>query len=294
VAAALAQWGVPTRYATALPENDLGVGALAHLQQLGVDVSEVLRSGDRMGLYFLEPGFGKASANLIYDRRGSAVAGLRPGTVAWDRILEGASWFHWTGITPALGPGLAEVLREGLATARERGLTVSLDLNYRPALWSMEEARTTVLPLMDGVDVLVGNHGQVAALFELSEGRERIEDSAPPPAEERDAMARALAERFRLQTVVLTYRVEDRDGLRGWGAFLHERGEFLHAYSPIAEVVDGVGGGDAFTAGLIYGFLTGEGSRAALDFGVAASCLKQGRLGDMLQATVNEVLAHVE
>lgn len=294
VAAALASWGVPSRYVTALPENDLAEGALAHLRGFGVDVSEVLRSGDRMGLYFLGPGSGKASATLLYDRRGSAVAGLRPGAVPWRRILTGASWFHWTGITPALGPGTAEVLREGLAAAREEGLAVSLDLNYRPALWSMEEATATLLPLMDGVDVLVGNHGQLTKLLELPGTGERIEDPSPPSTEACDATARALAQRFGLRAVVLTYRVEDPDGVRGWGAFLLEGGELLHAYSPVGEVVDGVGGGDAFVAGFIYGTLTGMGVRATLDFGVAASCLKQARPGDILRATVNEILALVE
>lgn len=294
VAAALASWGVPSRYVTALPENDLAEGALAHLRGFGVDVSEVVRTGDRMGLYFLEPGSGKASANLLYDRRGSAVATLRPGAVPWRRVLTGASWFHWTGITPALGPGPAEVLREGLAAAREEGLAVSLDLNYRPALWSMEEARAALLPFMDDVDVLVGNHGQVAALLEVQGGVERIDDSSPPSAEGCDATARALAQRFGLRTVVLTYRVEELDGVRGWGAFLLEGGELLHAYSPVPEMVDGVGGGDAFAAGFIYGTLSGMGARAALDFGVAASCLKQSRPGDILRATVNEILALVE
>jgi len=222
------------------------------------------------------------------------VAGLRTEAVAWNRVMEGASWFHWTGITPALGPGPAEVLGEGLAMAREVGLTVSLDLNYRPSLWSMEEARAALLPLVDDVDVLVGNYGQVATLFGFSAEGERAEDSAPPSAEECDAMAGALAARFHLRIVVLTYRVEDQDGVRGWGAFLREGDELLHAYSPVPEVVDGVGGGDAFAAGFIYGILSGKGTRAALDFGVAASCLKQEKPGDMLRATVNEVLALVE
>jgi len=294
VAAALACWGVQARYVSALPENDLAKGALAHLRGFGVDVSGVVRSGERVGLYFLDARSGKTSANLIYDRRGSAVAGIRQGTVAWEGVLAGASWFHWTGITPALGPGPAEVLREGLAAARDGNVTVSLDLNYRPALWSVEEARATLLPLLDHVDVLVGNHGQVATLLGLSGIPERVEESAPPPAEACETLARVLTERFRLRTVALTYRVEDLDGVRGWGAFLHERGRLLHSHSPILEVVDGVGGGDAFAAGLIYGTLTGMGARAALDFGVAASCLKQERPGDMLRATVNEVLGLVE
>jgi 2-dehydro-3-deoxygluconokinase len=285
---------VPTRFVTALPENDLAEGALADLGGIGVDVSEVLRSGDRLGLYFLEPGSGKASANLIYDRRGSAMASLRPGTVPWDRALEGASWFHWTGITPALGTGTAEVLREGLAMARAGGLKVSLDLNHRPALWSMDEARATLLPLLSNVDVLVGNHGQVAALFEVPGGDGEIHESAPPSDEEGHRVSRILAERFHLEAVALTYRVEDPDGVRGWGAFLYENGDLFHAYSSIPRVVDGVGGGDAFAAGLILGLLTGKGSQASLDFGVAASCLKQGRPGDMLRATMKEVLALVE
>jgi len=222
------------------------------------------------------------------------MAGLQPGAVPWRRVLAGASWLHWTGITPALGRGPAEILSEGLEAAREEDLTVSLDLNYRPALWSVEEARATLLPLIHGVDVLMGNHGQVAALLEVQGGGVRIEDSSPPSAEGCDATARALAERFGLRTVVLTYRVEDLDGVRGWGAFLLEGGEILHAYSAVPEIVDGVGGGDAFAAGFIYGTLSGLGARAALDFGVAASCLKQSRPGDILRATANEILALVE
>jgi 2-dehydro-3-deoxygluconokinase len=288
VAAALAQWGLPSRYVTALPDHDLGDEAVGRLRALGVDTSAILRGEGRLGLYFLEPGSSQRPSRVIYDRSGSALAGLRPGDVDWGRLLEGASWFHWTGITPALSRGDEELIRGGVRVARDLGLTVSLDLNFRSKLWSLGRAREVMGSLVEHVDVLVGNVGQLSAFF-------GPEDGDPPQRQdvtagrECERLASRLVDRFGLDLVAVTCREGDSASEVVWGACLHDGVSGYQSRRYRVQVVDGIGGGDAFSAGLIYGTLTGMDRQGALEFGAAAAVLKQTMIGDVLLATAEEV-----
>lgn len=307
VAAALAQWGIPSRFVTALPENDLGEGALEPIRALGVDTTAVLRREGRMGVYFLEQGASQRPPRVIYDRAGSAFAGLQPGEVDWEAALTGAAWLHCSGITPALSEGAEAVVWEGVRAARDRGLTVSFDLNYRAKLWARERAREVLTPLVGEVDVLVGNRDQLASFFpgpgeeaELPRGRTKpgwadggtpMEDVEPGVENGNEALARHLVDHFGLRLVALTARGGASASRSTWQAFLHDGTSYLCSTRYTVDVVDGVGAGDAFTAGLIYGTITGRSRQEALELGAAAACLKMTMAGDILLATAEEVTA---
>jgi 2-dehydro-3-deoxygluconokinase len=288
VAAALAQWGLPSRYLTVLPEHDFGDEALSRLRALGVDTSAVLRREGRMGVYFLEHGVSHRPSRVIYDRAESALARLGPGDVNWEDVLSDARWFHWSGITPALSRGAEELIREGVRVARDLGLTVSLDLNYRSMLWPLDRAREVMGSLVEHVDVLVGNVGQLSAFF----GQE---DGDPPRSQdvtegrECERLASRLVDRIGLDLVAVTSREGDSASEVVWGACLHDGASGYGSRRYRVQVVDGIGGGDAFSAGLIYGTLTGMERQDALEFGAAAATLKQTMAGDVLLATAEEV-----
>jgi 2-dehydro-3-deoxygluconokinase len=288
VAVSLAQWGLSSRYVTVLPTHDLGQAAVECLRSLGVDTSRILRGGDRIGIYFLEHGASQRPSRVIYDRAGSAVSRLQPGEVDWDAVLAGASWFHWTGITPALSEDAAEVTREAVRAAKRLGLTVSADLNYRSKLWSPERARGVMRSLMEHVDVVIGNEEDAAIVFGITAGDTDVERGALD-REAYESVARQLVERFGLRMAAITLRESHSASENTWSACLHDGKKFLRSRSYRIQLVDRVGGGDAFTAGLIYGMLTGKGLQEALEFGVAASCLKQTIVGDFNLATVAEV-----
>lgn len=290
VAVSLAQWGIPSRYVTALPEHDLGQAAVDRLRSLGVDTSRILRRGDRLGIYFLEHGASQRPSRVIYDRAGSAVSRLGPGEVDWDAVFADASWFHWTGITPALSESAAEATLEAVRAAKRLGLTVSADLNYRSKLWSRERAASVMTPLMEYVDVLVGNEEDAANVFGITAGDTDVARGALDFAAYED-VAHQLVERFDLRVAAITLRESHSASENTWSACLLDGRQFLRGPSYRIHLVDRVGAGDAFTAGLIYGALTGKSSQAALDFAIAASCLKQTISGDFNLVTVAEVEA---
>ncbi len=288
VAVSLAQWGLPSRYVTVLPDNDLGQAAVDKLRSLGVDTSRILRGGDRIGIYFLEHGASQRPSRVIYDRAGSAVSRLQPGEVDWDEVFAGASWFHWTGITPALSDGAAEVTREAVRAAKRLGLTVSADLNYRSKLWSPERARDVMTSLMEHVDVVVANEEDAAIVFGISAGATDVERGKLDLAAY-ESVARQLVERFDLHMAAITLRESHSASENTWSACLYDGKEFLRSKSYRIQLVDRVGAGDAFAAGLIYGTLSGKCLQEMLEFGVAASCLKQTIAGDFNLVTVAEV-----
>jgi 2-dehydro-3-deoxygluconokinase len=288
VAVSLAQWGLPSRYLTVLPDNDLGQAAVDKLRSLGVDTSRILRGGDRIGIYFLEHGASQRPSRVIYDRAGSAVSLLKLGGVDWDEAFAGASWFHWTGITPALSDEAAEVTREAVRAAKRLGLTVSADLNYRSKLWSAERARDVMTSLMEHVDVIVGNEEDAAIVFGITAGATDVE-RGELDFEAYESVGRQLVERFGVRLAAITLRESHSASENTWSACLHDGKEFLRSKSYRIQLVDRVGGGDAFTAGLIYGSLSGKSLKEALEFGVAASCLKQTIAGDFNLVTVAEV-----
>ncbi len=288
VAASLAQMGIPSRFVTALPDNDLGSAALAKLRSVGVDTSSILRQGDRIGIYFLEHGASQRPSRVIYDRAASAVSRIRSGEIDWQAVFSGATWFHWTGITPALSENAAEVTREAVGAAKGLGLTVSTDLNYRSALWSKERAREVMTSLVEQVDVVVGNEEDAADVFGIRAGTTDVDQGALD-FEAYEDVAAQLVERFDLKMAAITLRESHSASENSWSACLHTGEAFLRSRTYRIKLVDRVGGGDAFTAGLIYGILSGKDHQEALEFGVAASCLKQTISGDFNMVTVPEV-----
>jgi 2-dehydro-3-deoxygluconokinase len=222
---------------------------------------------------------------VVYDRAGSAISQVKPGDIAWDSAFEGADWFHFTGITPALGPDIAEVTKEACRAAKAAGLTVSCDLNYRGKLWTTLEAQRTMTELMEWVDVAMGNEEDAEKVFGIKAGEGK--------AGGYERVARTLAERGRLATVAITLRKSRSADRNDWSAVLLHAGITHRSRAYEIDVVDRVGAGDSFAAGLIYGLLSGKAAEDALEFAVAASCLKHSMIGDFNLASVAEVDALV-
>ena len=290
VAAALAQFGRAARFVTVLPEHDVGQAAVNALRALGVDTTCVARQGDRVGIYFLEPGASQRPSKVIYDRARSAISTIAPGDIDWERVFAGARWFHWSGITPALSDSAAAVTRDAVRAAKAAGCTVSVDLNYRSKLWSREKARTVMTPLMECVDVVIGNEQDAADVFGIEAGASDA-DAGRLDISGYEHAARTLHERFGLKMAAITLRESLSASDNNWSACLFDGEEFLLSRKYAIHVVDRVGGGDAFSAGLIHGLLSAMRPAEALEFAVAASCLKQTIAGDFNRVTTSEVEA---
>ena len=288
VAVTLANFGLPVEYVTRLPKNDIGDACLQFIRQYGVGTSHVVRGGDRLGIYYMEMGAVQRASKVIYDRAGSALATIQPGMVDWPAAFAGADWFHWTGITPAIAQGAADVCLEGA----QAGLTVSCDLNYRANLWKWGKKASEVMPgLVELCDVAVGNEEDAEKVFgirapgvDVTAGK--VEAAAYRP------VCEELARRFpRLKTIAITLRGSLSASHNTWSGVLWDAGTMYTARTyDITHIVDRVGGGDAFAGGLIYGLKTyGADRQKALDFAVAASCLKHTILGDFNLVSVSEV-----
>lgn len=291
VAASLAGFGTEAAFVTRVPKHEIGEAAVGYLRRAGVDTRFVVRGGDRLGIYFLETGASQRPSKVIYDRAGSAFADLASGDVDWGRVFDGASWFHFTGITPATGPGPRSVLGEALAAARAAGLRVSCDLNYRAKLWTVDEARATMVPLMEYVDVCIANEEDAFKCLGIP-----CEASDPDSGRlEEEAyldLARRLRERFGFDVAAVTMRESFSATRNGWSAVLadgdaHAGGIRSRIYD--VHVIDRVGAGDAFAGGLIHALLSGRPAREALEFAVAAACLKHTIPGDFNAVSVAEV-----
>jgi 2-dehydro-3-deoxygluconokinase len=292
VAVALASFGLPVDYVTRLPDNDLGTACLQFLRQYGVGVDKIVRGGERLGIYFLEMGAVQRGSKVIYDRAHSAIATIEKGMIDWKQVFADADWFHWTGITPAISAGTADVCLEAVQAAREMGLTVSCDLNYRKKLWKWGKSPGDVMPELVGYcDTAIGNEEDAAKVFGIHAPDTDV-TSGQVDASKYRYVCESLAERFpNLQTVAITLRGSLSASHNTWSGVLWTRDEFYTAPTyDITHIVDRVGGGDSFCAGLIYGLRTyGEDRQRALDFAVAASCLKHSIFGDFNLATVAEV-----
>lgn len=278
VAVSLAQLGVPSSFVTKLPEHDIAQGAINELRQYGVDTTAIVRGGERIGIYFLEKGASQRASKVIYDRANSAMSEVKQGEFDWDAIFADATWFHFSGITPALSEDLAQICLEACKAARAKGITVSCDVNYRPKLWSIEKARVVLSELMYEVDVCIANEGQAAGVFEI-EG-----------TDEHD-LGRKLCEKFGFAYVALTQRKALSASDHRWSAALYEKANDTLHQSQIYEIhlVDRVGGGDSFAAGFICHMITTGDAKQALAFGVAASCLKHTIEGDYNRVSRQEV-----
>ncbi|MGD0706973.1 MAG: sugar kinase [Anaerolineaceae bacterium] len=292
VAASLAQFGLPTEFVTRLPLNDLGNACLAFVRQQGVGTQHILRGGERLGIYFLESGAAQRSSKVIYDRTNSAFATLQPGMVKWEEVFEGAGWFHWTGITPAVSEGAANACREAVETAHRMGLTVSCDLNYRAKLWQWTRDPGDVMAgLVQTCDVVIANEEDAEKVFGIKAPEADVRASKVS-GEQYRFVCEALAKRFpNLKTIAITLRGSLSASHNTWSGVLWEAGAFHQApVYDILPIVDRVGGGDAFAAGLIYGLLAHPGDAAyALSFATAASCMKHSIPGDFNLVSVAEV-----
>ncbi len=284
-AASLAHFGVRSEFVSRVPAHAIGDAALGSLRAEGVDVRGVVRGGERLGIYFVESGADLRDLRVVYDRAGSAFSQIAPGEIDWEALLRGADWFHVSGITPALGNGPAAVAREAIETARARNVRVSIDLNYRPALWSGRNPRATMQPLVQGCDLLIGNPGAVAVMLGIDTAGTR-----PEPPEALRATAARLHSELGCRQVALTRREVISASEHGWSAALYDgsSGELYMSRRYQIRVVDRVGGGDSFGAGLIYSLLDGRTGKSALDFATAASALKLTIPGDFNRISADE------
>ncbi len=291
VAASLAKFGLPVEFVTRLPNNDLGEACLAYLRRYGVGTRCIIRGGERMGIYYLETGAAQRGSKVVYDRANSAAATIQPGMVEWQQVFQGASWFHTTGITPAISQSAAEVAIEAVRTAHEMGLTVSCDMNYRKNLWKWGKKASEVMPeLIRWCDVIIGNEEDAQDVFGIHAPDADVTAGKVASASYR-YVCDQLAERFpNLKSIAITLRGSYSASHNSWSGVLWDQGQFFSTRTyDIDYIVDRVGGGDSFTAGLIYGMLTSSDRQTALDFAVAASCLKHSISGDFSEITVPEV-----
>ena len=288
VAISLANFGIDSVFVTRLPKHEIGQAAVNSLRQHGVDTSKIVRGGDRLGIYFLEKGASQRASKIIYDRVDSSIAKASPLDFNWDEIFNGASWFHFTGITPALGDNVAEICMEAVKAAREKGITVSCDLNYRKNLWSREKAGEVMGKLMPLIDVCIANEEDAFDVFGIKANNSDI-TSGTLSREGYKEVAKTLAGRFNLKKVAITLRESFSASENSWAGMLYDGREFYFSGKYLIHIVDRVGGGDSFGAGLIYGSLQGWPSKETLEFAAAASCLKHSIEGDFNLVSVDEV-----
>ena len=294
VAVSLANYGIDAKFITRLPDNDIAKACISDLRSYGVDTGGIVFGGDRVGIYFLETGAVARPSKVVYDRANSSIATIQPGMIDWKKVFEGADWFHWTGITPALSQGAADVCLEAIRAANALGVTVSCDLNYRKNLWKYGKKAGEIMPaLVEGCDVILGNEEDADKVFGIKpEGFDVTATGGAIDQQRFQSVGEQLMKKFpRAKKVIITLRGSINANHNTWGGVLWD-GKKLYE-SPrydITHIVDRVGGGDSFMGGLIYGLLTYVGDdQKALNFAVAASCLKHTIFGDYNQVTVAEV-----
>ncbi|NCD15043.1 MAG: sugar kinase [Bacteroidia bacterium] len=293
VAVSLANYGIPVEFVTRLPQNEIADWCISDLRKYNVGTREILRGGERVGIYFLETGAVARPSKVVYDRAHSSIASVEKGMFNWREILKDATWFHWTGITPALSQGAADACLEAIQTANEMGVTVSCDLNYRKNLWKYGKKASEIMPaLVEGCDVILGNEEDAEKVFAIKpEGFEVEHTGGEVDAAEFESVCKQLMQRFpRAKKVIITLRGSINANHNTWGGCLYSDKLYQSRRYDITHIVDRVGGGDSFMGGLIYGLLTyKDDDQQALDFAVAASCLKHTVYGDFNLVTAPEV-----
>jgi 2-dehydro-3-deoxygluconokinase len=292
VAVSLANFGLQTEYVTRIPKNDLGLSVLMDLRKHNVGTKHVIQGGDRLGIYFLETGSVSRPSKVIYDRAYSSIAEIKPGMINWNEVFEGASWFHWTGITPAISEGASSVCLEAIKAAKQKGVTVSTDLNFRKNLWKWGRTAGEVMPdLVKHCDIILGNEEDAEKVFGIKpEGGDVA--GGHVGAENYESVCVKLMKQFPgARKIIITLRGSINADHNTWSGVLFDGKKLFEApVYQITHIVDRVGGGDSFMAGLIYGLLTYPGDdQKALDFAVAASCLKHTIHGDFNLVSVQEV-----
>jgi len=288
VAVSLANYGMDAAFVTKLPSNPLGEAARNEVRRFGVDTGSIVWGGPRLGLYFVEKGASQRASKVVYDRAGSSIALAKRGDFDWPKILKGVKWFHFTGITPALGGELPAICLDALKCCKARRITVSCDLNYRGKLWTREEARKCMSKLVPYVDVLIANEADAADVFGIVGEGSNVESGKLEKAGY-VSVAEQLVKRFGCKKVAITLRTSLSAFDNKWAGLLYSGGKAYFSPEYLVHIVDRVGGGDSFGGGLIYALATGKKPQAAIDFAVAASCLKHSIEHDFNHMTVAEV-----
>ena len=288
VAAALCNYGLQGTFVTKVPDNPIGQAAINHLRRYGVNTEFIARGGERLGIYFLETGASMRASQVVYDRAHASISQVEIAEFDFDKILEGASWFHTTGITPALSDKAAALTEAALKAARAKGITTSIDLNYRKKLWSKEKAREVMSRLCQYVDVCIGNEedadttlGFKAKDTDVTKGELNLEGYKD--------VFRQMKEKFGFKYIASSLRESHSASDNGWSALVYDGTEFYHTRKYEVRIIDRVGSGDSFASGFIYGLVTGQSLKDAAEFGVAASAIKHTIPGDLNHATLKEV-----
>src|SRR4051812_16404398 len=288
VAAAICNYGENGTFVTKVPNNPIGQSAINHLRRYGVDTQFIVRGGDRLGIYFLETGASMRASQVVYDRAHASIAEVEIAEFDFDKIFEGADWFHTTGITPALSDKAAALTLAALKAAKAKGITTSIDLNYRKKLWSKEKARQVMTELCQYVDVCIGNEEDAETTLGFkSEGTDVTKGELNLDGYK--SVFKQMKEKFGFKYIASTLRESHSASDNGWSALVYDGNEFYHSKQYEVRIVDRVGSGDSFASGFIFGLVTGMALGDAAEFGVAASALKHTIPGDLNHATLNEV-----
>ncbi len=288
VAVSLANYGVDVSFVTKLPKNEIGQSAINSVRKFGVDTSKIVRGGERVGIYYCEKGASQRPSKVVYDRAYSSISMAKKGDFDWASIFEGVDWFHFTGITPALSDDVAEICLEAVQEARARGIKVSCDLNFRKKLWSKEKAGEVMGKLCHYIDYCIANEEDAKDVFGIEADDTDIY-SGKLNREGYISVAKKLTDRFNFKGVAITLRESLSANDNNWSAMLYTNGEAVFSKKYAMHIVDRVGGGDSFGGGLIYSLLNGYEPQKAIEFAVAASCLKHSVEGDYNMVTVDEV-----
>lgn len=289
VSVSLANYGVDSVYVTKVPDNDIAQACINSLRRFGVDTSMVVRGGERLGIYYLEKGASQRPSKVIYDRAYSSISKAERSDFDWKKIFDGVTWFHFTGITPALSDNCADICLDAVKTAKELGITVSCDLNYRKKLWSKEKAKEVMTKLAPYIDVCIANEEDANDVFGI-----KAEDTditgGKLSHDGYKSVAKKLVDTFGFKKVAITLRGSISANDNNWAAMLYDGKDYFFSKNYLIHIVDRVGGGDSFGAGLIYALLNNYTSQDAIEFAVAASCLKHTIEGDYNMVSVDEVL----
>jgi 2-dehydro-3-deoxygluconokinase len=289
VAVALANFGVDSAFVTKLPEHEIGQAAINTLRRYGVDTSNIVRGGERIGIYFLERGASQRPSKVIYDRANSSMAEAVKEDFAWSKIFDGADWFHFSGITPALGTNATEICIEACKYAKSKGITISCDINYRQKLWTIEQASNVMITLMGYVDVCIANEEHANTVLGVEPDNKTMVGTLLS-ADGYKEISRKLVDKFGFSKVALTLRSSTSATCNNVAAMLYDGQEYYFSKEYSINIVDRIGGGDSFTAGLIYGAISGMSSKDMLEFAVASGCLKHSVEGDFSLMSSEEVL----
>lgn len=294
VAVSLANFGIDSCFVTRVPDNEVGQAAINSLRYFGVDTSKVIKGGERLGLYYLEKGASQRPSKVLYDRAFSAIANSNIEDFNWDYIFDGADWFHFSGINPALSENMSKISFEACKAAKEKGITISCDINYRSKLWSKDQAKETMSELMRYVDVCIGNEEDAENVFGIrADNTDVLSGSVDHKSYEK--VAKKISDQFGCKYVAITLRTSLSASINKWAGMLFASNEDNYVLSKeyTIDIVDRVGSGDSFAAGIIYSLLNKDTTQDAVEFAVAASCLKHTQEGDFNRVTVDDVLALV-